>query len=158
MSLPVHIRPMCIDDAPFIIDSWCSSYSRSPEVSRIDEQVFKIEQRNLINRLIPRCKVLVACDPDRHTFIRGWLVFEAAREPGGLAIVHYALTKPECQKHGVANALLSNVRTTSPDGMVWATHATHASRWFGKTYMIYNPYLKFMEGPNTKRNELKGYY
>ena len=155
--LQTVIRPMALGDVSFIIDSWCGSYSKCPEAASTDADVFKIEQRNLIYRLLPKCKVLVACDPAQPNSIRGWACAEPARESGGLWILHYALVRPELQGMGIATSLVAPFREESPEGTLWTTHHTFASKWFGKDWTLRNRHLLYTL-ESTKRNEIKGYY
>jgi hypothetical protein len=148
--IPIKIRPMKVEDGGFVLDSWCSSYARSPEVG-CDPEVFKIEQRNLIYRLIPKCKVLVACDPENPNTIRGWIAAEPPREPGGLWIIHYCLVKYELQGRGIARALSGLIRQASPNGMCWGTHSTFACKWFGKDWLVRNRYLLWTSTPASQK-------
>jgi hypothetical protein len=156
----VKIIPFTLDYASFILDSWCDSYRHSPTVKHIDPKLYKIEMRNRVYNLIPKCKVLVATDPDNEnpqTNLRGWIAAEAPREPNGLWLLHYVLVKYDLQGKGIASLLAAPFRKQSPDGMMFATHYTLGLRRFGRNWLIPNDFLLDGALP-AKRNEIKGTY
>ena len=140
----IAIRPMQIDDASFVIDSWCTSYRRSQTVGPIDEAVFKIEQRSRIDRLICRSKCFVACDADDKRTIRGWICFEPPRGENSIPVVHFVCVHPLYQMQGIGTALVGIARQThsDPETHMWSTHETSPMRHIRpKWNMMYNPYL-----------------
>lgn len=141
---PIAVRPMSIDDASYVIDSWARSFRRSPTTGAIEDDVFKIEQRARIDRLICRSKTFIACEPEDRRQIRGWIVFE----PGGaryrIPCVHYVCVQPSFQLTGIGTALVSIARQTAedPDAFMWTTHETAPMRHIRpKWNLVYNPYL-----------------
>lgn len=140
----IAIRPMTIDDASFVIDSWCSAYRRSQTVGPIDEAVFKIEQRARIDRLICRSKTFIACDADDKKVIRGWICFEPPVGEASIPILHFVCVHPIYQLHGIGTALVDIARKTHPDPEthIWSTHETSPMRHIRpKWNVMYNPYL-----------------
>lgn len=141
----VAIRPMVIDDAAYVIDSWANSFRRSQVVGSVDREVYNIEQRARIDRLISRAasRVFVACDAEMTDKIRGWICFE----PPGKAptpIVHYVCVQPSYQVSGVGTALVGIARQTLADlsQPMWCTHETQPMRHIRpKWNLLYNPYL-----------------
>lgn len=150
---PIAIRPMCIDDAAYVLDSWANSYRRSQVTGPIERDVFNIEQRARINRLItrPTSRVFVACDAEDTNQIRGWVCFEAPREEGQLPILHYVCVQPAHQLQGIGAALMGLCRQTAFDAEapIWSTHETQPMRHVRpKWNLLYNPYL--LEVPDRK--------
>lgn len=140
----IAIRPMTIDDASFVIDSWCSSYRRSQIVGPVDEAVFKIEQRGRIDRLICRSKCFIACDADDKKIIRGWICFEPPLTADAIPIVHFVCVHPTYQMQGIGTALINMARQTHHDEHthMWSTHETSPMRHIRpKWNVMYNPYL-----------------
>lgn len=153
-NIEITFRAMTIDDAAFVLDSWCSSYRHSPHVGPVDDAVFKIEQRARVYRLVPKSKVLLAVDPKDQTRIRGWICFEPPRESNGLPIVHYVLVRPELQSRGIGTALVDLAKRTAKDpaGPIWTTHETYPmKRLRAKWGAMYNNYLlDYVGGPAKK--------
>lgn len=140
----IAIRPMTIDDASFVIDSWCSAYRRSQTVGPIDEAVFKIEQRSRIDRLICRSKCFIACDAADKKIIRGWVCFEPPLQPNAIPILHFVCVHPNYQLQGIGTALVNIARSTHPDPEthMWSTHETSPMRHVRPKWgVMYNPYL-----------------
>lgn len=145
---PIAIRPMQIDDASYVIDSWSNSYRRSPTTGPIDREVFNIEQRARIDRLVTRAaaRVFIACDAVDKRQIRGWICFEAPFLEGKVPIVHYVCVQPIYQLNGIGNALIKLARQThtdaDPTAPMWCTHETAPMRHVRPKWgLIYNPYL-----------------
>lgn len=143
---PISIRPMCIDDAAYVLDSWANSYRRSVITGPIEREVFNIEQRARINRLIsrPASRVFVACDAEKTEQIRGWVCFEPPLRDDGFAILHYVCVQPSHQQQGIGTALVNVARQTAKDAdaMMWATHETQPMRHIREKWnLLYNPYL-----------------
>lgn len=141
---PVTVRVMGIDDASHIIDSWCRSFRRSATVGPVEPDVFKIEQRSRIDRLICRSQVLICSDAVDTTRIRGWVCFEAPRGERAIPVVHYVCVHPEHQQLGIGTALVGLVRRLAqdPETFLWCTHDTAPMRHIRpKWNLLYNPYL-----------------
>lgn len=141
---PVSIRPISIDDAAHVIDSWTRSFQKSATVGPIERSIFAIEQRARIDRLIRRSKTFVACDRNDRTVIRGWIVFEPPRTPDGTPVVHFVCVHPRYQLCGIGTQLVELARRThtDPDAPMWCTHDTCVMRHCrAKWNLLYNPYL-----------------
>jgi GNAT superfamily N-acetyltransferase len=143
---PIAIRPMCIDDAAYVLDSWANSYRRSPTTGPIEREVFNIEQRARINRLVsrPHSRVFVACDAEDTHQIRGWVCFEAPQSDDGIPVMHYVCVQPAFQMQGIGTALVALCRATAKDSEapMWATHETQPMRHIREKWnLLYNPYL-----------------
>jgi hypothetical protein len=101
----VYIRPMREKDVNFIIASWLNNYKESPFGKRITKQIYFTEQQNTIKRILQSegVSVAVACNPEDHDFIYGYLVTEATPE---MPSVHYAFVKATFQKFGIAKIMM----------------------------------------------------
>ncbi len=142
--LEVTIRTIQPTDVNFIIDAWCETYRRSQDARDTDPELFKVEQRARINRLLPRSKQLIACDKNHTSLIYGWACFE----PPGLAkipVVHYMCIKPHAQMQGIGKELLRLIRATAPipNSPVFATHRHLICKpqRLAKYNVIFNNYL-----------------
>jgi GNAT superfamily N-acetyltransferase len=142
--IPCVIRTMQVADAPFIIDLWCGSHSHAPGSNLIDPSVYKVEQRSLVYRLTPLSRILVACDPQKHRNIRGYIVFAPPVKANTLPIVHYILVRTELQGRGIGTSLLNFARQTAedPSGPMWMTHYSYCMKRLMKPFnLMYNPFL-----------------
>jgi len=143
---PITIRPMQIDDAAYVLDSWATSYRRSPTTGPIEREVFNIEQRARINRLVTRAasRIFVACCIADAQLIRGWICFEAPQSSDGIPILHYVCVHPAHQMRGIGTALVALCRNTANDAEapMWSTHETQPMRHIREKWnLLYNPYL-----------------
>lgn len=150
------IRPMGINDGAFVLDSWCRSYMHSPDMEGQDPDAYKIEMRNFLYALIPKCKTLVATAPGDSRSILGWACAEAPREAAGLWVLQYVLVRPEYQRQGIATALTAPFRAASPNGMLWAAHYTRGLRKFGTDFLIVNKFLNHRIGAQPKPHLVGG--
>lgn len=141
---PVALRPINIDDASHVIDSWVKSYRKSATVGPVENEVFHIEQRARINRLIKKSRTFIACDEADRSRVRGWIVFEPPKVQGEGPIIHYVCVNPAHQLVGIGTALINVAKTLAPDkdAPLWCTHDTVVMRHVRpKWNLLYNPYL-----------------
>lgn len=143
--LQVKLRGLTMDDAAFIIDSWCSSYSRSPLTGRIDSKLFKIEQRARINRILPKSKMIIACNEQDPRSIYGWVCYTPNKQATSLPTIHYMCVKPEYQGRGIGKSLLDLVRQACGKSVIDPVFYTHgtvvANKLESKWNIVFNPYL-----------------
>lgn len=146
----VVIVPMRDTDAHLIYDSWCSNQAKVYHTQKVPQEIFKVEMRGRIKRLLEHCHVLVArpsralCkrtgQPFDHTDVLSWICYAwdgRTRAP----VIHFMATKREEQRRGLGGMLLA--AAGMKDGQLW--WATHMSR-FGEAVInryrgIYNPFL-----------------
>lgn len=140
----VAIRGWKPEDLNFIIDSWASSYRYSPDVAHTDKEVYKVEQRSRIYRLIPRSRIIVANKEGYPDEILGWICFEPPKARGQLPILHYVLVQRSVQLQGIGAALVELCRKTAfeADSPIWATHYTSPMRHIkDKWHVMHNDFL-----------------
>lgn len=144
------IMPALLDDTSFILDSWCASYSRSPAVLPIDPQIFKIEQRAVVARLLTICKTAVARPrshvhvdgrPAKATDILGWINYEfdiIQHTP----IIHYCYVKQAARGQRVAETLALEAAGVTRQTTAYCTHFTPVVKALqDKTNLFFNPYV-----------------
>jgi hypothetical protein len=156
----VAIRAWKPEDLNLIIDSWASSYRFSPEVQYIDPDVYKVEQRSRIYRLVTRSRILVANREGCPDDILGWVCFEPPVALGQLPIVHYVLVQRSVQLQGIATSLIELCRKTAsePDSPMWGTHHTAPMRHLRRKWQVmHNTYLLEHE-QHTPGNKVHGTY
>lgn len=143
--LQVTLRGLTIDDAALVIDSWCTSYARSPVTGPISPELFKIEQRARINRLLPKSKQIVAAFTEDPRMVYGWVCYRPLREDTDHPLIHYMAVKPEYQGRGIGKSLLDLVRQacgkTSLDPVFFTHWTVPCRRLERKWNIVYDPYL-----------------
>lgn len=159
-----RIRPAVVGDVAFCSATWKQSFWReSPWAKRVRWGVFAPHHSQIIQRLLERSSVLVACDPEREEEILGYIAFELPPK-----ILHWSYVKPSFRRAGVFSALLA---ATGLPGDLAGCAVTHCTRaWFSAGAFVdketgaeirsgkpgledrfplatHDPYLAFMEHP-----------
>jgi hypothetical protein len=145
------VEPARIEDVGFIIDSWCADenvYVGRPD--DMDPEIFKVEQRARVRRLLSSCPAVVArptpaywqargekADPNR---LFGWIVYtfdRATLKP----LIHFTYVKGEHRRQGVCAALLHAAGYRAGE-MAWASHCRlKVARRMKSKGIIYNRFL-----------------
>ena len=136
---PYELRASSADDTPFVKTTWMQSYHDrslgSISASSLQWSRYKQLMRPLLDALISRGSLIVACDPQESGVIYGW----ALGEGGDVPVLHYAYVRPERRRYGLADEMLA--RLASETGrLVEASHITEAGRWIVRSKgLVYNP-------------------
>lgn len=116
-QIPLIIRPMQPGDVPLVLNSWLKSYRDCPATWGTANDVYFRTQKAVISKLLSRCNVAIACDPDDAEQIFGWLAWEDGEKD---IVVHYIYVKSLFQRMGVASRLWESAAPGSRE--VVATH------------------------------------
>lgn len=142
--LDLRVRLYCPADEAFVTDSWARSFLHSPAVRNVDSELYKVEHRARIKRLLGSSITLILCSADKEDHVIGFTIFERPKASPALAILHYLLIHASLQGNGFGSLLLKFVRQTSHDAEdpIWTTHWTIPMKnLMGRWNLIYNPYL-----------------
>lgn len=122
-------------DWSFIYETWLKGFRSSPACLGVLEARYFVGQRSRINRLAarPTFRVLVAVAPEDKAVIFAYLAHELR---GNECVLHWAYTKSNFRKLGLARALLAQV---NPKHLP-LTH-THKMPGPMRINSSYNPYL-----------------
>jgi GNAT superfamily N-acetyltransferase len=104
------------DDLAFVADSWRRNYLGDDKLTPGDQER-RCWQGAAIDVCLRSSQVVIACPPERHQQILGWV---CAAEGN---VVHYVYVKPYYRRHGIARALLGLVLRTGTKDI----HVSH--RW-----------------------------
>lgn len=137
------VRPARRSDAAFVASSWLRSYRDAPAVVAVPSRTYFYWQHRVVEALLARSAVLVACSPDDPDTIVGWACAEAME---GALVLHYVYVKHDFRRYGVARALVRALQEAEPgSGQLFATHATRkALRVMRDNGVFYNPFLMML--------------
>lgn len=154
-KIPTKVRGTIGADGPFIQDSWLRSYQHAHGVKKVEPWLYYRRHGELIERLLLRNTVLVACDPQQQQVIWGWVCAEIFDDSA--LCIHYAYTKELFRGQRIASHLVRMMLDAEEaqgrpiKALVW-THDTKASdKWVAGMKAngtlpedmptLYNPYL-----------------
>ncbi len=132
MSLAL-IRDGRPGDVNLVVNSWITSHAA---FTKADGHVVRyVHHPALVLDLVQRCSVVVACDPDDHDEVYGWLCHELVK---GELVIHYLFVKFPFRRSGIADQLYEHVATGRP---FTATHAGFLMPELRAKYvLIFDPY------------------
>lgn len=140
MNLPIVLRKGLARDVPFITSSWLRSFRDAPFVRGVPNNIFYYQHHKVLEHLIPRSIVVVACSEDDPDLIVGWVCAELVDTA---LVVHYVYVKHDYRRMGVAKALLTFLVDAEKPPAVMYTHKTKAAIAAAPEGWMYNPYLIF---------------
>jgi len=136
-ALPVVVvRPATEADVSFIFNSWLKSYR--PQCKAVSNPVYYQFQHELIEHLLARCSVQVACNASDASQIYGYLVSEHME---GIQVVHFAYVKHSFRQLGIMRKLAGSAGIVAETGGFYTHKTEFASKCADGTKWAYNPYL-----------------
>lgn len=160
---PILVRAAAKADLSFILDSWLSSFRHAYHVRGVEGPTYFKEHRRVLETLLQRCTVLVACDQESPSTIYGYIVAEMIDH---FLTVHWVYVRGAktggFQDLGIGTYLLKqflNASEVKRDAIALVyTHQTKSGRkWAekmaprmpdtehgnGRMPIIYNPYFLY---------------
>lgn len=133
------IRSANKTDISFIYTTWLKSYYYNSWTKATSKTTFFNNYTQIIDNILLRANIDVACLPDKENIILGYMVSE-------IGIIHYAFTKENFTKYGIAKSLYLN--HFKEDEKIDVTHKTRlVSPIFNKhTNLNFNPFLLYNKG------------
>lgn len=136
MKIDLYIRQAEVDDIPFIKNSWLKSYRDT--MKHMDQSLYKKNQDRLMCQILASSQCLVACSPDEHKQIYGWIIFETINN---IAILHYVYVKMIYRKYKIASELFRMIERDKSIPVI-ASHFTRRFHDVKKPWnLTYNPYI-----------------
>jgi hypothetical protein len=136
----VHLEPARVTDVNCIINDWAASYANSPASRFISPEIFKVEQRARIMRLISGAQCHVVRPKGNLRNLLGWISFDLD-ERSNLPIVHYIYVKLRSRRRRVGSMLMHSIGW-EPGRTCWTTHWCASHRYHeDRCGWMYNPYL-----------------
>ncbi len=148
-KLPILIRPATQGDINFIFNSWLkSSHSTLPKAFEIPHTIYYSEHHKLLETILKRCTILVACDKKDPTMIYGYIVAELLH---GFPTIHYLYVKQTFRRLGIATNLL-NCLDINQESVIFNSHTSPSfiNNFGNKRQFIYNPYLQHAYGDQSE--------
>lgn len=132
----MKFRQATYEDFPFIVNSWAASMSDSQLGRDVDKEVFKIEIRARINRLLENSYNLVLDDNGK---LGGFICGD--RNVHGTPVVHFVYVAKNYRRNGVCTQFMGLLFPDRP-AVIWATHRRANFRYLeAKFNLMYNPFI-----------------
>lgn len=153
LSTTIRLRSATSADVNFIFSSWLKAYRRSEFAKEQQNPIYFENQHKLIESLLKRCDVMMACDHNDTAQIYGYSVTEKLE---GAFVVHFAYTKETYRKLGVQQLLMTTQGYTLNTPCIY-THRTFKAAKYERDFpVVYNPYVAFYGYYDFKKNSLMG--
>ena len=141
---PYEIEFATVEEIALILDSWCAGQASQPH-QLVDAELFKVEMRARVMRLIAaqKCAVARATEPDAsgRREVLAWICYgwdKNVQSP----IAHYLYVKGAHRRQGIARALLLNAAGVTGEASWFFTHTTpRAGKLASKRGGFFNPFL-----------------
>ena len=142
-KLPVQIRRATRRDVPLITSSWLKSFRDGYMVRGIPNNTYYYNHHKILEALLPRGIVLVACNEEDPNQILGWCCAEVVDTA---LVIHYIYVKHPFRKFHIATKMVNLLLESEKPPAVIYTHKTVAAKNIIKDKeleWLYNPYLVF---------------
>lgn len=137
-DIPLKIRSATEEDIPFICNAWLKSYRSGYLCREVANTIYFAEHHKLIDRLIKKSNVMIACNPEDPTQIFGFSCNEIV---DNVYVLHFIYIKQTYRNLGIATHLLKNSGFNPKVGSCH-THSNKVSvRLQAKYNSVYHPYL-----------------
>jgi len=144
-ALPVEIRRARKSDIPFITSSWLKSNRYGYMVQSVPNTAYYYQHHKILEQVIPRSVVLVACNHEDPDQILGWMCAEVVDTA---MVLHYVYVKKSFRKFGLATRLVETMRKVEDPPAIMTTHSNREVRdILEDKEIMYNPYLLFANLP-----------
>ena len=146
----IAIRDAVPEDLPFIWSGWGRSYRIGDLCQGVGNDDYFEAHRQVINILLARCTVLVACDSRFPSVLVGFTCAEALND--GTRLLHYIYVKEDFRKDEnrgyISRMLTEALDAIEPAERVVCTHRTRrAKKVMAKNGWGYDPYMLWTSLP-----------
>ena len=143
--LPIQIRKAQKSDIPFITSSWLRSNRDGFMVRSVPNTVYYYKHHKILESLLPRGIVIVACNEEDPDQILGWCCAEVLDTA---LVIHYIYIKQPFRRFGIASRMIALLKQTEQPPAIMVTHSNPMVRPLIKERKwVYNPYLLFSSLP-----------
>lgn len=142
------LRAAKLSDINFLTSSWLRSYRNAPAVSGVPNSTYYYYHHKVLEELLTRCTVMVACFPDRPDQILGYVCAE--KFDAGL-VIHYLYVKKTFRNFGIARKLVDHLVEAEKPPKILYTHKTRdmfpIERKLRDNGWEFHPYLLWVSLP-----------
>lgn len=139
-------------DIPFVTNSWLKSYRDAFAVAGIPNRLYYYYHHKVLEHLLPRSVVVVACSEDDSDQILGWIAAEMLENQ--VLVIHYCYVKSTFRGLGIASMLVDTLLKSEAPSAVMYTHRTKSSSAIERTKeWVYHPYLVWLSLPEGWESE-----
>ena len=100
--IPCQFRGVLPNDIPLIMDAWLAETRHSAFAKFIDSRIYRAGHHKLLERILKRSKVLIACNPEDPSHVFGFFVFEESPT----VYCHWLYIKQAYRGQGLAREML----------------------------------------------------
>jgi len=148
-KLPIIVRDAQIEDVNFIFSSWLKSFRGGLLCKNVDNTIYFAEHHKLIEKLLKRSTLKIACDANDVASIVGWTCYEKI---DGIMVIHYAYTKHYFRGLGIQREIMKHMNHDISTAGIYTHDTLQGARLSIKYNLIYHPYilLNYNDGKETK--------
>lgn len=143
--ISVMYRPPTPEDLNFITNSWLKSNRSSTFAYYIDREDYYRIHENLVKIILERSLATIICDPEDHSHVYGYAVYELNND---VLVLHYLYIKYAYRNFGLAKSCLKAVYPKFGEKDIFLTHIDKVFKNNScfiknrdKYKLHYNPYL-----------------
>jgi GNAT superfamily N-acetyltransferase len=153
MTPKFFVRAAHQSDVPFLTSTWLKSARDAFHYRGIPNTVYYDNMHFILEQVLPRATVLVACDPDAVNVVYGYVVGEVI---DGCLTIHYCYVKKAWRRMGILSLLFRRLLEHERDfGRYFqVTHRSKAFKRFFDSRQVdglipaqweytYNPFLLY---------------
>jgi ribosomal protein S18 acetylase RimI-like enzyme len=143
LGTELHLRPAVGTDLNFIFDTFRESVRHDSSLGRsCRTSIFKKEFARVIDHVLEKSKVLIACMSSDHNVILGYLIYEAP------AVLQYIFVKQAFRRMGIAKELCHEALGDPGPQEVQCAFKTQSARELFDRFpiLIHNPFINFKQG------------
>lgn len=148
----IQLRKATRRDIPFITSGWLKSFRNAPFVRGVPNTVYYYHHHKLLETLIPRSTVLVACNAEDTDQLVGFICYETFKEG---VLIHYVYVKQTLRKVGIAKKMFETAVEGAP--LIQYTAKTYPifdmEERLKERGAVYNPYSLYTSLPEGWENE-----
>lgn len=148
---PILVRKAVQSDVAFIQATWLRSFRSGAMVRHVPNRLYYAYHHLILDELLPKAIILIACDEEDPDTILGYIVAELVDTA---LVIHFMYVKKPFRLFGIARRLVELLIKSEQPPAVMYTHYTSVighirgdNKDHEVTKWVYNPYLLFQRLP-----------
>lgn len=140
------------EDLRFVLGTWMDNYKKGALVKKIRDEVYADGWHAVLEQVVPRARILIACHPEAPDVCFGWIcgeVIQGGPDPRPTLMVHYCYVKHRFKAkrdkheggyaggHGVGRMLLKTLTEGEKElaAVVYTAHTSQGAGWMERMWM-----------------------